>query len=109
MPAAWASASIMRTPGMTGICGKCPLKKGSFIVMFFKTMGQRADPRSVFYFVGIDGARFKRPVGPGDQLHLKVSIVRAKGGLWKYDAQALVDEQLAVEAVLMCTMRKLEP
>ncbi len=78
-------------------------------ILSFKTMGQRADPRSVFYFVGIDGARFKRPVGPGDQLHLKVSIVRAKGGLWKYDAQALVDEQLAVEAVLMCTMRKLEP
>jgi 3-hydroxyacyl-[acyl-carrier-protein] dehydratase len=71
-------------------------------------MGQTADPSSVFYFVGIDAARFKRPVGPGDQLHLKVSILRAKGGIWKYEARGLVDDQLAVEAELMCTMRKVE-
>jgi 3-hydroxyacyl-[acyl-carrier-protein] dehydratase len=77
-------------------------------ILSFQTMGQTADPSSVFYFVGIDAARFKRPVGPGDQLHLKVSILRAKGGIWKYEARALVDDQLAVEAELMCTMRKVE-
>jgi 3-hydroxyacyl-[acyl-carrier-protein] dehydratase len=63
-------------------------------ILSFQTMGQLANPHSVFYFVGIDGARFKRPVGPGDQLHLQ--------------AQARVDDQLAVEAELMCTMRKVD-
>lgn len=77
-------------------------------ILSFKTLGQIADPGSVFYFVGIDSARFKRPVGPGDQLHLKVAIQRAKGGIWKYEARALVEDQLAVEAILMCTMRKVD-
>jgi 3-hydroxyacyl-[acyl-carrier-protein] dehydratase len=77
-------------------------------ILSFQTIGQTADPHSVFYFVGIDGARFKRPVGPGDQLHLKVNILRSKGGIWKYEAKAMVDDQLAVDAELMCTMRKVE-
>lgn len=77
-------------------------------ILSFQTIGQIADPKSVFYFVGIDGARFKRPVSPGDQLHLKVTIQRAKAGIWKYSAQAMVEDQLAVEAELMCTMRKVD-
>jgi 3-hydroxyacyl-[acyl-carrier-protein] dehydratase len=58
--------------------------------------------------VGIDGARFKRPVSPGDQLILKVEIVRNMRGLWKFKAVAEVDGQLAAEAELMCTMRTKE-
>ena len=60
------------------------------------------------YFAGIDGARFKRPVGPGDQLVMQVEILRQARGIWKFKAQATVDGQLAVEAELMCTMRNIK-
>ncbi len=60
---------------------------------------------TVYYFVGIDGVRFKKPVMPGDQLILKVAIERQIKGLWKYSARAEVDEQLVTEAQLMCTAR----
>jgi len=61
---------------------------------------------TVVYFVGIDGARFKRPVEPGDQLILEASIDRAKAGIYKYKTRASVAGETAVEAELMCTMRK---
>jgi 3-hydroxyacyl-[acyl-carrier-protein] dehydratase len=61
---------------------------------------------TVVYFAGIDNARFKRPVGPGDQLILEATIDRARAGIYRYKTRALVDDQLAVEADLMCTMRK---
>jgi 3-hydroxyacyl-[acyl-carrier-protein] dehydratase len=60
----------------------------------------------VVYFVGIDGARFKRPVGPGDQLILEATIERAKSGIYRYKTRASVDGLTVVEAELMCTMRK---
>ena len=60
---------------------------------------------SVYYFVGIDGVRFKKPVMAGDQLILKVAIERQIRGLWKYSARAEVDDQLGTEAQLMCTAR----
>lgn len=66
------------------------------------------DPRAVYYFVGIDGARFKRPVEPGDQLTLEVEMDRARAGIYKFKAKALVGEELAVEAELMCTMRLID-
>ncbi len=59
----------------------------------------------VVYFAGIDNARFKRPVGPGDQLILEATIDRAKSGIYRYKARATVDGALVVEADLMCTMR----
>jgi 3-hydroxyacyl-[acyl-carrier-protein] dehydratase len=62
---------------------------------------------TVVYFVGIDGARFKRPVEPGDQLILEATIERAKAGIVKYKVRASVDGEIAVEAELMCTMRKI--
>ena len=55
---------------------------------------------------GIDGARFKRPVEPGDQLVLDVALLRAKAGIYKFAARATVGGELAVEAELMCTMRQ---
>jgi 3-hydroxyacyl-[acyl-carrier-protein] dehydratase len=60
---------------------------------------------TVYYFVGIDGVRFKKPVIAGDQLILKVTIERQIKGLWKYSARAEVDDQLVTEAQLMCTSR----
>ena len=74
-------------------------------LLSFLTMEMKPDDNSVVYFIGIDGARFKRPVEPGDQLKMEVSIVRNARGIWKYKAVASVDGQLAVEAELMCTMR----
>lgn len=66
------------------------------------------DDQSVVYFAGIDGARFKRPVEPGDQLFLDVTLDRAKAGIYKFSGKVLVGEEVAVEAQLMCTMRRLE-
>lgn len=61
--------------------------------------------RSVTYFVGVDAARFKRPVEPGDQLLLRAELLRAKSRIYKFKTSAHVGEELAVEAELMCTMR----
>ena len=74
-------------------------------LLSFLTMDIKPDDNSVVYFIGIDGARFKRPVEPGDQLKMDVTILRNARGIWKYKAVASVDGQLAVEAELMCTMR----
>lgn len=74
-------------------------------LLSFLTMGQKPDDNSVVYFIGIDGARFKRPVEPGDQLKMEVEILRSARGIWKYKATGSVDGQLALEAELMCTMR----
>jgi len=62
---------------------------------------------TVVYFAGIDSARFKRPVEPGDQLLIEASIDRVKGGIYKYKAKATVDGEIAATAELMCTMRKI--
>lgn len=59
----------------------------------------------VYYFAGIDGARFKRPVEPGDQLILEAELLRMKAGIFKFKARALVEGELAVEAELTCAMR----
>ena len=74
-------------------------------ILSFLTMNVKPDENSVVYFVGIDNARFKRPVGPGDQLKMDVEIVRTSRGIWKYHAVGSVDGQVAVEADLMCTIR----
>lgn len=74
-------------------------------LLSFLTVGQKPDENSIVYFVGIDNARFKRPVEPGDQLVMNVEITRTARGIWKYKARATVDGQLAVEADLMCTIR----
>jgi 3-hydroxyacyl-[acyl-carrier-protein] dehydratase len=74
-------------------------------LLSFLSLGHKPDENSVVYFAGIDNARFKRPVQPGDQLRMEVSLVRAARGIYKYTARATVDGQVAVEAELMCTMR----
>ena len=74
-------------------------------LLSFLSMGVKPDENSVVYFVGIDNARFKRPVEPGDQLKMDVEILRVSRGIWKYKAVGTVDGKLAVEAELMCTIR----
>ena len=75
-------------------------------LLSFATYGVQQDDNSVFYFAGIDEARFKRPVQPGDQLILDVNLERAKSGIYKFAGRASVDGETAVEAKLMCTMRR---
>lgn len=74
-------------------------------ILSFKTKNYAPEEIGVVYFAGIDGARFKKPVKPGDQLVLKVEIVREMRGIWKYKGRAEVDGALAAEAELMATLR----
>jgi 3-hydroxyacyl-[acyl-carrier-protein] dehydratase len=74
-------------------------------LLIYSTMADQIDPDSVTYFVGIDGARFKRPVEPGDQLVLRAEQLRAKSRIYKFKTTAHVGDELAVEAELMCTVR----
>ena len=76
-------------------------------LLSFESSGDELADDMVVYFVGIDGARFKRVVEPGDQLILEASIERAKAGIVKYRTRASVDGETAVEAELMCTMRRI--
>jgi 3-hydroxyacyl-[acyl-carrier-protein] dehydratase len=76
-------------------------------LLAFDAMGQEIDPNVLVYFVGIDNTRFKRPVEPGDQLILDSRIERSKAGIYKFNCTAHVGEELAVQADLMCTMRKM--
>ena len=74
-------------------------------LLSFDMMGEAPGADKVFYFVGIDGARFKRPVEPGDQLILDVELDRIKGGIYKFKGVARVGDSVACEAEIMCTMR----
>jgi 3-hydroxyacyl-[acyl-carrier-protein] dehydratase len=75
-------------------------------ILSFETVESEPGDDTVVYFAGIDNARFKRPVGPGDQLILEATIDRAKAGIYRYKTRALVEGVVVVEADLMCTMRK---
>jgi 3-hydroxyacyl-[acyl-carrier-protein] dehydratase len=77
-------------------------------VLSFKTMNAKPNNDSVYYFAGIDNARFKRPVVPGDQLMLEVSISFNKRGLWKYAGIARVDGEVAAEADMICALREIK-
>ena len=77
-------------------------------LLSFHSLDITPDEDMVYYFAAIDGARFKRPVEPGDQLRLEVEIDRMKAGIWKFRGQARVGDELACEASLMCAMRKLD-
>ncbi len=74
-------------------------------LLSFESAGQDLPDNMVVYFVGIDGARFKRPVEPGDQLVLEAHLDRHRAGMYKYKTKAFVDGEVAAEAELMCTMR----
>ena len=76
-------------------------------LLAFDTLGETPDDQTVYYFAGIDGARFKRPVEPGNQLILEVELDRMKAGIFKFKARAKVGDEIATEAELMCTMRKI--
>ena len=77
-------------------------------VLSFKTMNVLPSEDSVYYFAGIDNVRFKKPVSPGDQLVLNVKIDRVLKGIWKYKAQAKVDDHIVAEAEMMCILKNIQ-
>lgn len=104
----------MNEPFFTGHFPHYPVMPGVLIiealaqaagVLSFKTAGEMPTDDSLFFFVGIDDARFKKQVIPGDQLNLHVDITRQMRGIWKYKAKARVDGELVAEANLMCAKR----
>ncbi|MHB1667199.1 MAG: 3-hydroxyacyl-ACP dehydratase FabZ [Thiomonas sp.] len=77
-------------------------------ILAFGTLEQGAEESSVYYLVGIDGARFKRPVVPGDRLMLEVEMVRQMRSIYKFNAVARVDDEIVAQAELMCTERQID-
>lgn len=99
------SGHFPKRPVMPGVLMLEALAQAAAILAI-KTVDVEFDENTIFYFAGIDGARFKRPVEPGDQLILDITLLRMKAGVCKFAAKALVGEEVAVEAELTCTMRK---
>jgi|TARA_B110000090_G_scaffold151073_1_gene165768 3-hydroxyacyl-[acyl-carrier-protein] dehydratase len=75
-------------------------------ILGFKTMDKTPQDGSIYYFVGSDKLRFKRPVVPGDKLQLDAAIVSEKRGIWKFDCRASVEGQLVASATILCADRK---
>ncbi len=75
-------------------------------ILGFKTLDKKPADGSIYMFAGVDNARFKRQVVPGDQLILKAQYVSDKKGLWKFNCQAFVDDVLACSATILCIDRK---
>ncbi|MDH3309735.1 MAG: 3-hydroxyacyl-ACP dehydratase FabZ [Gammaproteobacteria bacterium] len=76
-------------------------------ILSFKSMDTLPSKNSIFYFVGIDKARFKRPVEPGDQLVINVSTKRQMKGIWQFETNARVGDELCCTAELMCTYKEI--
>lgn len=93
-----------KRPVMPGVLIIEALAQAS-LILSFQIQGGAPQPNTVYYFVGIDDARFKRPVEPGDQLVLKSSLKRTVKGIWIFDSAAYVGEDLAASAQIMCTAR----
>lgn len=75
-------------------------------ILAFKSTNELPDAKSAYYFVGIDGARFRDPVEPGDQLIMTVRVQKTKRGIWVFSAEARVDGKVVCEAELMCTKKQ---
>jgi 3-hydroxyacyl-[acyl-carrier-protein] dehydratase len=92
-------------PVMPGVMMLEAMAQTAALLAFTTTGSSALGANSVIYFAGIDGARFKRPVEPGDQLVMEVELLRSKAGIYKFKGMARVGGDLACEAELMCTMR----
>ncbi len=75
-------------------------------ILGFKTMDKKPQDGSIYYFVGADNLRFKRPVVPGDQLKLEAKVLSERRGIWKFDVRATVDGDTVSSATILCADRK---
>ena len=96
-------------PVMPGVLILEAMAQAAAIFSFAEETGLKPKGQeSVYYFVGIDGARFRKPVLPGDQLHIEVVAERLGSKICKYQGRAFVDGQEVAEAKLMCAIRPVE-
>ena len=72
-------------------------------LLAFRTVERGAKRESLYFLVGIDKARFKKPVEPGDQLELRANLIRAKRGIWVFACESRVDDKVVATAEIMCT------
>ena len=77
-------------------------------ILVLRSMDKLPSEKSIYYFVGIDGARFRRPVEPGDQLRIEVNLLRSSRGVWKLRSNASVDGGIVASGDLMGAMREIE-
>ena len=104
-------------PFFTGHFPERPVMPGVLILeamaqatglLAFRTVERGAKRESLYFQVGIDKARFKRPVEPGDQLILSAKLVRARRGIWVFDCESSVDGQVVATAQIMCTEQDID-
>lgn len=102
-------------PHFTGHFAHRPVMPGVLIlealaqatgILSYKTLNEVHDENSLYYFVSVDKARFKKPVEPGDQLLLEVKLLKRKRNMWKYDAKASVDGKIVCSAEIMCSKQQ---
>ncbi|MFT6050950.1 MAG: 3-hydroxyacyl-[acyl-carrier-protein] dehydratase [Halioglobus sp.] len=74
-------------------------------ILGFKTMGKTPDDGSIYYFVGADKLRFKRPCVPGDRVMLRAKVLSDRRGIWKFEVSADVDDKLCASATILCADR----
>tara|TARA_B100000427_G_scaffold329274_1_gene344867 strand:- start:950 stop:1393 length:444 start_codon:yes stop_codon:yes gene_type:complete len=74
-------------------------------ILGFKTMNKKPEEGSMYYFVGADALRFKKPAVPGDRIILESEVITNKKGIWKFDCKASVEEEIIGEAVILCADR----
>jgi 3-hydroxyacyl-[acyl-carrier-protein] dehydratase len=74
-------------------------------ILVFRTVGEQPGENALYYYAGIDKARFRKPVVPGDQLEIEVAILGSKRGIWKFSCAARVENAVVAEAEILCTGR----
>ncbi len=95
-------------PVMPGVLILEAIAQATGILAFLST-GTRPTNESLYYFVGVDKARFKQPVEPGDQMILEVKVLRTMRGVWKFQGVAKVEGKVVASAEMMCAEREIEP
>ena len=103
------SKVISHMPVMPGVLIVEALAQAAALFTFVSEDGEPLDPeKTAYYLVGVDNARFRTPVVPGDQLMLHVKAERISKALCKYAAEARVDGHVVASAKIMCAIRKLD-